>query len=182
MTHDMSADDVVADCFRPLIGQPCWGVYNGYGSWLTLNFGTPHLEIREPNPESDLPTFRMRAVHVKGDHQLWINMAQWRIFQDGAAIAHNESERDVIGRAAAGLDGQVLLEAKTQPNPPVTEFTFDLGGRLWVSRYGDWEADHGLWHLTSGETINVLHADGRVVVERPSGEASAQTDYGCIGI
>jgi hypothetical protein len=33
---------------RRLYGKPCWGVKPGFGSFLTLEFGKPNLEVREP--------------------------------------------------------------------------------------------------------------------------------------
>lgn len=172
---------MMAEAWKPLIGRPCWGVYNGYSSWLTFQFGEPRLEIREPDPESNIPSLRTRSVHVLGEHQLRVDMAQWLIFQDGARLAHNESERGLIQFAAARLDGQALLEARTRPDPPVTELTFDLGGRVWISRYPAWDPSHALWDLRSGETILSLHADGRLTCERPEGERRVETDYGCVG-
>lgn len=145
-----------------MVGQPCWGVSNGYGSWLTFNFGKPRLEVREPNPESELAIFRMRGVRVKGEHTLRVDMAEWSIFQDGARLAHSESDREVIARAAATLEGQILLGARITPEPMATQSVFDLGGRLWVSRHRQWETEQDLWHVSNGETITVLHASGRV--------------------
>ncbi len=177
----MDAGEVIARCFEPMIGQPCWGAANGYGSWLTFNFGNPHLEIREPKPDSELAVFRMRGVRAEGEHRLWVNMAEWLIFQDGARLAHSESDRETIGLAAATLDGQILLEARTEPNPLMTQLTFDLGGRLWVSRYQQWEPDHALWQAANGDIITALHASGRVLVERPEGDRRIQTDCGYVG-
>jgi hypothetical protein len=33
--------------FKGILGKPCWDVKPGHGSFLTMEFGKPHLEVRE---------------------------------------------------------------------------------------------------------------------------------------
>lgn len=40
--------DPVGSVFAPLIGLPAWNVQKGQGSFLTFDFGAPHLSITEP--------------------------------------------------------------------------------------------------------------------------------------
>ena len=42
--------NAVEAAFQPVLGLPCWGVQCGYGSFLTLEFGQPRLEVVEPRP------------------------------------------------------------------------------------------------------------------------------------
>lgn len=45
----MDGGETVEDIFRRCYGLPCWGVTGGgYGTFLTLEFGRPSLEVREP--------------------------------------------------------------------------------------------------------------------------------------
>ena len=58
--------------FAKLLGLPCWGVKRGWGSFLTLEFGEPHLEVVEPRLSDSLyPKVRAaaarRSAHVHGD-------------------------------------------------------------------------------------------------------------------
>jgi hypothetical protein len=41
---------VFAETFSKLYGLPCWDVKPGLFPSLTLEFGEPHLDIREPEP------------------------------------------------------------------------------------------------------------------------------------
>ena len=55
-----------------LYGIPCWGVRPGFGSFLTLEFGKPHLKVREPvvagrsSPVSVRKRLARRRVYVHG--------------------------------------------------------------------------------------------------------------------
>ncbi len=44
----------VRDSFSPLYGMPCWNAKHGHGSFITFEFGEPHLEIHEPR-EPNIP-------------------------------------------------------------------------------------------------------------------------------
>jgi hypothetical protein len=175
----MTADEVIAQFFGPLYGLPCWGLNNGFSSWLTFQFGSPRLSIREPVPDSEHAIMRMRDVRIDGEHQLWIEMGDWLIFQDGARLANSESDAATISKATAYLDGQALIGLRTGVSG-MSEFTFDLGGRLWLSRYEDWEPDHGLWHMTAGDSIISFHADGRITTDVPQGGQRVERDYGFV--
>jgi hypothetical protein len=59
--------------FREIYGKPCWNVRPGYGSFLTLEFGKPHLDVREPAAASKDDSLRVqrllarRSVFVHGE-------------------------------------------------------------------------------------------------------------------
>jgi hypothetical protein len=38
--------------FCEIYGKPCWNVKPGYGSFFTLEFGKPHLDVHEPTVAS----------------------------------------------------------------------------------------------------------------------------------
>jgi hypothetical protein len=38
----------ISDLLKPLLGQLAWNVSGGVGSMLTLEFGAPHITVREP--------------------------------------------------------------------------------------------------------------------------------------
>jgi hypothetical protein len=44
----MTSTQQVQDLIKPLLGQSAWSVHGGVGSMLTLEFGAPHIRIREP--------------------------------------------------------------------------------------------------------------------------------------
>ena len=71
---------------RRLYGKPCWGVSPGFGSFLTLEFGEPHLEVREPvamkkgTSAGVRKNLIRRAVYIHGDWHLWIYCCDWQVF------------------------------------------------------------------------------------------------------
>jgi len=117
-----------------LYGLPCWGVKRGYGSFLTLEFGRPHVHVREPY-QSTAKSRRVREaaagrlVTVHGDWHLWIYCCDWRVFHGSRLVGDSDSNRRA-DRAARYLNGQKLVKAQVVPRGMRTSFEFDLGGRL----------------------------------------------------
>src|SRR6266478_1567630 len=79
------AMEQIKDLFAPLVGQLVWQVRRGVGTFLTLEFGTPHLSIREPivaSPDSLARVRRnlqRRGVYVTGDWHFWVQYGEWKI-------------------------------------------------------------------------------------------------------
>lgn len=154
---------IITDVFTPIYGKPCWQVHQGYGSFLTFEFGEPHLTVREPRPSSKVPTIAARRlVVIHGDWHLWAYLCDWRILSHGRFMAHCESSRSIISKATSELNGQ-LLQRVTVHKSLMTVFEFDLGGRLEtrpnIQAYGKTST---LWHLyePSGEVFS-LRSDGK---------------------
>ena len=109
----------------PILGLPAWGVKRGHGSFLTLKFGDSKLKVSERQSEGRLH----RSAHVHGEWHLWIYCCHWRALQDGTQLAWSEDANDMIGRAAARLNGQKLMAVNVNPMEGRSTFTFDLVGR-----------------------------------------------------
>jgi hypothetical protein len=126
---------IVEDRFRPIYGKPCWHARQGYGSFLTFEFGEPHLYIREPRVSADRASAGVRKnaarrlVTLHGDWHLWIYLCDWRIFSHRQLIASSDSKNRIIKQAVSELDGQALIRA-TVNSSLVSEFEFDLGDKL----------------------------------------------------
>ena len=125
--------------FGKLYGQPCWNVRNGHGSFLTLEFGEPRLEIREPHiSDSESRNVRewacRRSVNVVGKWHLWIYSCDWKVVVDGKAKADSSTVRK-MERAPRILDGQILKELGTKDRGKSWDFTFDLGATLHTTPY-----------------------------------------------
>ena len=121
--------------FARLVGKPCWGVKRGFGSFLTMEFGEPHLEVREArvsNAESkkvrDLMARRM--VTVRGEWHLWIYCCDWSVFDDSGKLVGDTSSKRAIDRAAKYLDGQALVASALIPRGMRTVWEFDQGATL----------------------------------------------------
>ena len=159
---------IINDVFKPIYGKPSWQVEQGYGSFLTFEFGEPHLHIREPRQATEQATESVRKnaarrlVYVHGDWHLWIHVCDWRILFKGQELANHASNRRTIKKAIIELDGQALKQV-TIKDSLVTVFEFDLGGSLEiVPNYVDYETNVDLWLLyePSGKVFT-LRADGQ---------------------
>src|SRR5579859_3417919 len=143
-THKLTK--VIADAFGPIFGKPCWNVHQGHGSFLTFEFGEPHLTIRpvRENLYVFSPTVKRKWMHrfvnVGGDWHLCIYCCNWSILLDEKQAAHSESKRDRIARAVRMLNGQALTQVAVDPTDARTLFEFDFGGSLRTWPY-DQESD-----------------------------------------
>ena len=124
----------IRSSLRRLYGLACWSVRRGHGSFLTLEFGRPHLRLREPY-RSSAKSKRVRAAAaarlatVHGDWHLWIYCCDWAVFEGERLVGDSRSKQS-IDRAARFLDGQRLVKAWVVPRGMRSVFEFDLGGRL----------------------------------------------------
>lgn len=155
-----STRSLLREYFGPLANQPCWNASAAYGSWLSLNFGPPRLDVREGNPASSVQRLRRRSVLVKGEFLLWIDMGAWDLYEEGIRLFHSEQARACLRRAAGRLDAQKLVSVAVRTSPVRTIFTFDLGSQLHVRSSETAEPDEPLWHLYSHDNCLSLLAAG----------------------
>ncbi len=143
----------IDDVFKPLIGKPCWQVKQGYGSFLTFEFGEPRLHIQEPRESSKQTSEKLRkrrarrSIFIHGDWHLWIYLCNWRIFLENEELANGSSTRKIIKNALLEIDGQALTSI-TITKSYVCLFEFDLGGKLEIiPNYDEYKKDSNLWLL-----------------------------------
>lgn len=157
---------IINKIFKPIYGKPSWQVEQGYGSFLTFDFGEPHLRVREPRQASEQASEKVRKnlarrlVYVRGAWHLWIYMCDWRIMFHDQELASSTSNRRTIRKATIELDGQALTQV-TIKDDLISIFEFDLGGKLEVTpNYDVYEKDVDLWLLyePSGKVFT-LRAD-----------------------
>jgi len=145
----------IASAFAPIFGRPAWQVKQGHGSFLTLEFGEPRLEIDEPKERRGR---RYRIVTIRGDWHLWIYCCSWDIFQDGKRLAHSASDDQTIEKATNQLNGQRLEKLWIEPGTVATRFEFDLGGILSTFTYeNDDDEPNKQWMLfePSGNVVSI---------------------------
>jgi hypothetical protein len=161
----MKTTRVFKSAFKKLYGKPCWGVKQGLGSFLTFEFGKPHLVIREPivaSPKASKKvreTLAMRGANIHGEWHLWIYCCTWEFLLHNKQIAHSESSDKRILRATRTLNGQKLVLFSIEPRSGRCTFEFDLGGVLETRPFS---RTHEQWLLyePSGKVL-VLRADKR---------------------
>jgi hypothetical protein len=157
VVNDKGASPSPLEAFvRPILGLPAWGVKQGYGSFLTFDFGEPTLKVEDRrHPEKGL----RHDAYVKGQWHLWIYCCCWRAIQDEVQLAWSEDSRADIDRAAAILNGQKLLGIEVTPADGRSVFTFDLGGSLETWPYGD-DPTTEQWMIFAGGDVFAYRADG----------------------
>ena len=135
----MQVDPIFERVFGKLYGKPCWGVTNWFGSGIHLEFGKPHLDIREPRT-ADLKVSRRvrdalarRLVVVHGDWHLCINVCDWEILHKGKRVGTSRSRSD-LQRIMGSLDGQKLIHFSFRSRGNDCVFEFDLGRLLITHR------------------------------------------------
>ncbi|WP_375451396.1 hypothetical protein [uncultured Devosia sp.] len=131
-------------------GKLAWGSKRGLGNYLTIEFGEPHLNIREPQSDikSTIPSvvklLRKRRVWLVGDYQLWIQDCDWEIIE-GETVHGGVSPVDGINKALEFIDGQIVIDiinlVEAAEKKIVIEF--DGGSKIHLS----WRLD-----ITSADT------------------------------
>jgi hypothetical protein len=151
--------------FQPFDHLPCWGVHWEPQVNLSMNFGTPHLEIREPKQSTAGSArvrrqFAHRLVTVRGQWWLWLFWSRWTLSVRGLGPVRSTGSADRIRQALRLLDGQRLTKTVIASTHGKTRFEFDLGAILDV-RQLDRTTDAAVWSL--------YKPDGRVLSVRGDG-------------
>jgi hypothetical protein len=155
--------EVFEKAFGEIYGKPCWGVRAGYGSFLTMEFGKPHLEVREPIVASKDASVQVRkelvrrGVFVHGEWHLWIYCCDWEVLSKGKRIG-DSSTKLKVRRAADCLDGQKLTRFSMSHRNVQCVFEFDLGATLRTRAY-DKESEQWFLYEPSQKVLS-LWADG----------------------
>jgi hypothetical protein len=156
---------LITRSFQRLRSHPCWGIRFAHhlNMYLTLHFGKPSLEIREPViSKSKFPRvrrlFAQRGVTVKGQWILWLYCCHWKISSKGRRFTTCWSTQARIEEAILELEGQKIIDVEVKARTGATSFAFDLGGVLECHRSGK---DGPVWHLfkPNGYVLTV-YADG----------------------
>jgi len=155
---------LIDEAFGPVYGQPSWLVRRGHGSFVTLEFGEPRLDVGEPKQRLHVFSTKVherlatRLVAVHGAWHLWIYCCAWRLTHPMRPLAHSGSRPQRIDRALAVLDGQALISVVVDADAR-TSFTFDLGCTLLTWPY-DHQSEQWLLYEPDGRVLTV-RADGR---------------------
>jgi hypothetical protein len=129
-----------------------------------LEFGMPHLDVREPTVASKDASARVRralsrrSIFVHGEWLLWIYCCDWEVISKGKRIG-DSSTRLKIRRAAECLDGQKLTRFSLAPQKVRCVFEFDLGATLRTLPYDKGSEQWSLY--TPLHRVLSLRADRR---------------------
>jgi hypothetical protein len=146
--------------FRRVYCLPGWRVSTGWGSFLTFEFGEPHLDIREPSVSKGNVSEKVRKhlarqhVSIKGDWHLWIYCCDWTVLRRKKLIGKSTS-LSTYQKAADFLDGQKLVRFSLVPKETHCIFEFDLETRPYNCHGEQW-----LFFDKRIQQVLVLRADG----------------------
>src|SRR5947208_1815748 len=128
----------VGNLWKPLIGQMAWLVRRGVGSFLTMEFGAPHLSVREPITPTATHSAKVRRdllrrrVFVEGDWHFWIQYADWALRTNEGSLDHNNTIGSALDQCLIDLEGQRLISVGPESIAHSIAFTFDLGAVLEI--------------------------------------------------
>ena len=168
--RQMQIAPVFERVFKRIYGKPCWGVRPSYGSFLTLEFGKPHLEIREPVVASRNASAKVReslarrGACPKGEWHLWIYCCDWVVLFNRKRIG-DSSTKLRIRRAADFLNGQKLIRFVILPRRGQSVFEFDLGTTLKTRPY-DRKSEQWLLYEKGSRRVLLVRADGCYMYKR----------------
>lgn len=163
----------VHELITSIVGQLAWSAKSGIGSFITIEFGDPNLEVREPitAKQSASPKvaelLRRRHVVPIGTWHLWVQEAIWSITAGENKCVFND-DRDLVDEVLRKIDGQRVLAVDFTEGKPGFVIKFDLGGELIISTApGQLEADTTAWslHRWGGPTVSVFQT-GNFSVEQ----------------
>ena len=171
----MKTEPTIEAVFAPLIGQLVWAVEGGFGTFITLEFGSPHLRIEEPITASRSASDRVRRnlarrrVFPTGDWHLWIQSGEWSVTTVNGSTSSDEETDNWWKERLDDVSGQRLLSVESA-EPGRLALRFDLGGLVEVGP-GDIERDNDVWTLYpwTGDIVG-CRPDGTLVVSERNAE------------
>ncbi len=128
-----------------LVGEHAWGSRVSADAVLRMDFGAPHLRIREPSPRAHEHEGNVRAALERriavptGRWHLFVEAGEWGVRAKtevcdriDAESADTTRQRQVT-RCLSSLDRQILRETAWIASEGLWRFTFDLGGVLSIA-------------------------------------------------
>ena len=156
----------ITNLFTPLIGQLMWGIHRGHGSALMMEFGKPHLRVRNPiQPRHSVDTrvrenLSRRRIFPSGQWGFLIMDSEWEV-SAFSKTCHCNNAKAKVDAALECLDGQQLVSVDMEPDNRWFVMTFDLGGKLRVSLFP--QVEGACWSLSnSDEGIIAAYENGEL--------------------
>ncbi len=167
MTFDrVAAASKALERLLEMKGEFVWAVHLSGGNVLRMNFGAPHLKIREPNPnvsgksQAVIDALGRRMVIPKGIWHLFIYDGEWSVTTKYYACSRSDTDPEKLNEPLRQLDGQKLINVIRRNEENDWIFEFDLGGilRIYPSKESgeDWSDEHQ-WILFHEDGNNVSY-------------------------
>jgi hypothetical protein len=175
MTFNGVAMQRADDLLQPLVGCIAWGVDRGHGSFLRMEFGAPHLVVRDPIAPRHATSSKARhalsrrRVHIIGDWSFWVQDGDWVLRASTGTLDSTDLPGSPLDEALRDLDGQRLLSIAPGSEPNSIVLTFDLGAILMIQPSTQTRESQWSLHVWQGPIVTFEH-DGSVSSERLPGK------------
>ncbi|WJF89108.1 hypothetical protein QS306_08125 [Paraburkholderia bonniea] len=159
----------INQAFFPIIGEIAWSVKFSHGSYFMVEFGKPHLKIREPIHKKDdslnstLPLLRRRRVFLRGEWSLFILDCKWK-FTENKESTDQDQPTDVSEKILQLAEGQRLKSVSIDKDCNGCIFNFDMGAKLHITPFDNSDFDQWRLHCSNGEIFS-LKNNGLVNLE-----------------
>jgi hypothetical protein len=161
----------IEDFFVPFIDQVVWQVRRGHGSFLTMEFGAPHLAVREPIVPSAGTSGKVRRnllrrhVDITGDWHFWVQYSNWTVSTSNGVLTSCDARGSPSDECLADLDGQRLVSVEAHAQARSSMFKFDLGASLEMSPSAEIPDDQWSVYSWDGDIVS-CRADGTLVFDK----------------
>ena len=125
---------------KPLLGKKAWGVFLGFGSFITLQFG------------SSVPLERMPKL-PHGEWHLWITYCAWRLEEKDVFLAGCEDPRPELEQAVQHMEGLPLCSVLITAPAMETVLTFGDGVVLRLFPVHSIEAESWKLYTPDGKVL-----------------------------
>lgn len=138
---------------------------------MTMEFGAPHLAVREPilvrpdSAERVRRNLQRRHVDITGDWHFWVQYGDWRISTRNGVLTSDHSLGSVFDECLSDLEGQRLVSVDPGIQERSCAFCFDLGGSLEIWRSTEIPGDQWSLYSWDGEIVTCGN-DGALIFER----------------
>jgi hypothetical protein len=163
--------DQIREFFTPFLGQLVWQVRRGHGSFLTMEFGMPHLSVREPmnaSPDNSSKVKRnlqRRHVTITGDWHFWVQYGEWKISTNNGVLTSDDPSGSQSEECLRDLGGQRLVSVESGAREKSLAFNFDLDTTLEIWPSSQIPDDQWSLYNWNGDIVTCRN-DGTLVVEK----------------
>lgn len=155
----------IVDASQAIIGQPVWGIHQGHGTALFVEFGDPHLIVREPYKTQSNTSEKMkrraaqRQITLSGRWSFLVFPGTWLLQQDGLSIESDDVQTVERDARLSEFNGQYLETVAFDPAAIELHFTFDLGAIMVIGHNPEIDDELLLFTPKGGRTLG-LRPDG----------------------
>ena len=122
--------------FDPILKKMAWQLRRGNGTFLTMEFGSPKLDIREPIAHAEKNGSSIlwrRRVFVRGEWHLWIQYCRWNAQSRSGHEASSEINLAETKSTLEEIDGQFIQSVRYDAEKCNIELNFDLDSKILIS-------------------------------------------------